>query len=140
MHPSSLPHRQHLDRIRGALERVRKVLGDLDQHQNNPATSLDRTTGPVRAGMPQGADRDDLLRPHEAARRLHMPLRKIYAAVRDHRLPATRIGRFLWFRGEDVDTFAKQWLPGGPPAGPDSQAVPPRAGSDRHAAKRRPAR
>jgi excisionase family DNA binding protein len=55
----------------------------------------------------QAAQGNDLLRPHEAARRLGVPLRDVYAAVRDGHLPSTRIGRFLWFRGDDVDAFAE---------------------------------
>lgn len=93
---SSQPHRQSLERIRGVLEKVHQVLRHLNERRGEPA---------------QAGDNADLLRPHEAARRLEMPIRDVYAAARDRRLPSTRIGRFLWFRRNDVDAFAATLRP-----------------------------
>jgi len=49
-----------------------------------------------------------MLRIHEAAKLLNIAPKDVYAAVRDDRLSATRLGRFLWFRRDDVEVFADQ--------------------------------
>lgn len=85
--------RGSLERVREALNKVRRVLGDLDQ---------------------SGHQRYDELRAHEAAWVLNIPLRDLYAAVREHRLPARRLGRFLWVRREDLDAFANELSRGHP--------------------------
>lgn len=104
-------HRKYLDRVRGALEKVRRVLGDLDPHTPGSARALDRTAAAPAETSP-GVDRDDLLRAHEVARHLDIPVKDVYAAVRDRRLRATRIGRFLWFRREDVEALHMRTTPG----------------------------
>lgn len=107
MDSSPESHRQYLDRVRGALEKVRRVLGELGSNGHDAAKALNRTGASPQATRPS-PDRDDLLRAHEVARRVNIPVKDVYAAVRDHRLRATRIGRFLWFRRDDVEAFARE--------------------------------
>jgi len=95
--------RRSLERVREALDKVRKVLRDLDQdrHEPTPPAATKETSA-------DATEHNDELRAHEAARLLSIPLKDLYAAVRDHRLRGRRMGRFLWFRREDVDAFAEQ--------------------------------
>jgi excisionase family DNA binding protein len=99
-----------LERVRKALDRVRKVLLELDHDGREPAASSG--AGAASAAAWPHADRDETMRAQEAARLLDMPVQELYAAIRDGRLPARRLGRFLWLRRTDVDAFTKQ-PPGG---------------------------
>jgi excisionase family DNA binding protein len=108
--------RRSLERVREALDKVRRVLRDLDQRGHPPTLRRSEGAGATPA-WPEN-HRDDMLRAHEAARLLKMTSKDVYAAVRDYRLPATRFGRFLWFRRADVEAFAGQLPHGGPHAAP----------------------
>jgi excisionase family DNA binding protein len=102
--------------VREALDKVRRVLRDLDERAH-PGTPP-RTYGPAPRHELSDNYREDLLRTHEAAKLLKVAPKDVYAAVRDDRLSATRFGRFLWFRREDVEAFADQLSRGGPRAAP----------------------
>ena len=117
--------RRPLERVREALDKVRKVLRDLDHGAAEPAVSRDADAGGAAWG---DTARDDTLRAHEAARLLDMPVQELYAAIRDQRLPARRLGRFLWLRRSDVEAFANQLRNGGPR---------PTTGTGAHAGQRR---
>jgi excisionase family DNA binding protein len=106
MKESTEPARQSLERAREALERVQRVLQDLGevrQHAGTPPTehaSVDR--------LQSNGDKHDRLRAHEVARLLNISVKEVYAAVRDRRLAAHRLGRFLWFRRADVGALDTQ--------------------------------
>ena len=105
-----------LERVRETLDKVRRVLRDLDERAQ-PKTPL-RTHGPALWHAQPHDHREDLLRTHEAAKLLKVASKDVYAAVRDDRLSATRLGRFLWFRREDVEAFADQLSRRAPRAAP----------------------
>jgi excisionase family DNA binding protein len=97
---------QSLERVREAVDKVRKVLGELDSGSPR-AGGREAAALPVQ-GSPARGREDEELRAHEAARLLNLPLQELYALVRDHRLAARRLGRFLWFRRADVEAFASR--------------------------------
>ena len=105
-----------LERVRETLDKVRRVLRDLDERAQ-PRTPL-RAHGPASRKAGSENYREDLLRAHEAAKLLKIAPKDVYAAVRDDRLSATRMGRFLWFRREDVEALTDQLPRGGPRAAP----------------------
>jgi len=104
MEESPRVERRSFERVRDALNNVRRVLGDLDQSGHRLTAPDTEDTGKRW----HANQRYDELRAHEAARVLNIPLRDLYAAVREHRLPARRLGRFLWVRRKDLDAFANE--------------------------------
>ena len=100
--------RQSFEQVRKALNKARRVLGELDQSRHHLTAPETRDAGKK---WPTN-QRCDELRAHEAARVLNIPLRELYVAVREHRLRARRLGRFLWIRCKDLDAFANE-TPGG---------------------------
>src|SRR5579859_6665358 len=128
--------RRSLERVREALNKVRKVLGALDQSGDHLTAMGDQDAG-ERWHTNQGYDE---LRAHEAARVLNMPLRDLYAAVHEHRLPARRLGRFLWIRRKDLDAFANESPGGRAAATPHTPPVTPATGAGRRHAKKRQTR
>ncbi|HKX18871.1 MAG TPA: helix-turn-helix domain-containing protein [bacterium] len=105
MNTGSEPGRHSLERVGQALDKVRRVLRDLEQ-AGRPAEASQEN---VAAGgaAPNADHRHDQLRAHEAAQFLNIPLKEVYVAVRDRRLIATRFGRNLWFNRTDLEAFAR---------------------------------
>ena len=97
--------RHSLERVGQALDKVRRVLHDLEQ-TGHPTGAPPQN---VAAGHPTPSTNGshDQLRAHEAARLLNIPLKEVYAAVRDRRLIATRFGRHLWFNHTDLEAFVR---------------------------------
>lgn len=104
------PGRHSLERVGQALDKVRRVLHDLEQTGRPTATAPHSAPA---GGQAPATDRHDQLRAHEAARLLNIPLKEVYAAVRDRRLIATRFGRNLWFNRTDVEAFGRPTQRGG---------------------------
>jgi len=84
------------------------MLGVLAQISRERAPAGAAANGPATAEQCPPARRPDQMRACEVARVLNVPVKEVYAAVRDERLPATRTGRFLGFRRDDVDAFARR--------------------------------
>lgn len=111
MNSGSEPGRHSLERVGRALDKVRRVLHDLEQ-TGHPRGAPEQDVG-AEDPAPSTDRRHDQLRAHEAARLLNVPLKDVYAAVRDRRLIATRFGRNLWFNRTDVEAFARATQRGG---------------------------
>lgn len=105
MNTGSEPGRHSLERVGQALDKVRRVLHDLEQ-SGRPVGGA-QGDGAAGDAVPSTDHRHDQLRAHEAARLLNIPLKEVYAAVRDRRLIATRFGRNLWFNRTDLEAFGR---------------------------------
>lgn len=104
MNTGSEPERHSLERVGQALDKVRRVLHDLEQNGRPAGAPQGDAAGDAVTSTDH---RHDQLRAHEAARLLNIPLKEVYAAVRDRRLIATRFGRNLWFNRADLEAFAR---------------------------------